>query len=244
MQIPPKNFQTIFSKKVQMSEDAYSFYFQRPSDLAFQPGQYMRIDIEIPNPDVRGNSRLFTIASSPTKMDHLMITTRIIQSSFKKTLFNMTPGTKVSIVAPYGVFILHEEETIPHVFLAGGIGITPFHSMITYAAHKNLNIPITLFTSFQTVEHIVFRDELLEIAKNHSWLKLIETVTKPEESKTPWSGHTGRIDEEFIKENVPDLQNSLFYISGPPAMVDALKEITLKATVPEAHIRTEKFTGY
>lgn len=230
-------------KKEKVSADAYSFYFKRPKDYEFKPGQYLRIEIEIENPDVRGNSRLFTISASPTETD-LMITTRIIQSSFKKTLKQMKNGTKVKIFGPYGAFTLNEEDLRPRVFLAGGIGITPFHSMIAYVVANNLSIPITLFTSFKIPEEIVYGDQMREIAKNYKWFKLIETVTRPEESKIPWKGLTGRISADLIKDSILDLPSSIFYISGPPKMVDALSETVKSLNIPQENIKIEKFTGY
>jgi ferredoxin-NADP reductase len=228
-------------KKQKVAADAYSFYFKKLEGFNFAPGQYLRMEIEIQNPDVRGNSRLFTIAASPTEED-LMITTRVIQSSFKKTLEQMRPETPVKIFGPYGTFVLKEEEKQPHIFLAGGIGITPLRSMIRYALDKNLTIPITLFTSFKTPDDIVFSEMLRNIKTD--WFKLVETVTRPEESKTPWSGLTGRIDADLIKKNVSDLNNSIFYISGPTAMVDALTETVRTLNIPQDNIRVEKFTGY
>lgn len=240
--------ETVFLRKEKVAADAYSFYFKRPKGYEFQPGQYLRIEILIDNPDVRGNSRLFTISSSPTEADYLIITTRIIQSSFKKTLDVMKIGTKVKIFGPYGVFTLNEEVKTPRVFLAGGIGITPLHSMITYAVDKSLSISITLITSFRTPEDIVFGQEMRDIAKNHSWLKLVETVTRPEESKIPWTGLTGRIDANLIKNSTRpsklEERSGIFYISGPPTMVDALAETVKSLNVPTENIKVEKFTGY
>lgn len=239
-----QKFETKLLQKDQAAKDIYSFFFQRPSQFTFLPGQFMRMSIEIPQPDERGNSRFFSIASSPSEKDHLMITTRSDHSTFKKTLFALTVGTKVRITAPYGVFILNPEETVPHIFLAGGIGITPFRSMIHYASDMNLAIPITLFTSFSTVEEIVFQKEFKEIAIRHPWLKLIETITQPEDSKLPWQGNVGRIDTALIKKNVSDFTSPLFYAAGPPTMVDAMLDIVKLLGVDAARIRKEKFTGY
>ncbi len=239
-----RTFTVSFLKKEQLTEDTYSFYFDRPSDFQFEPGQYLRLTLDIVDPDERGNKRMFTISSSPTEKDHLTITTRIIQSSFKKTLHALTANTPVTIFGPLGRFVLNEQELAPRVFLAGGIGITPFHSMIRYAADKNLSIPITLFTSFKNADEVVFREELKEIIQKHSRFELVETVTRPEEGKKPWDGHVGRVDAEWIKQNVANISSSLFYISGPGKMVDALSEVVQSLDVDQEKIRTEKFPGY
>lgn len=231
-------------KKEPAAKNSYSFYFQRPQQFDFLPGQFMRLSLAIPTPDERGDYRLFSIASSPSEKDYLMVTTRSNHSIFKKTLFTMGTGTKVRISSPYGVFILKPEETAPRVFLAGGIGITPFRSMIRYATDMRLAIPITLFTSFRSVEDIVFQKELQSIATYHSWLKLVETITQPEDSKSPWRGNVGRIDADLIKKNVPDISTSIFYVAGPPAMVDSMDGLLKSLGIDDLQIRKEKFTGY
>lgn len=234
-----------FLRSERVASDAYSFYFERPVDFNFLPGQYLKLTLEIPVPDERSDHRLFTICSSPTEKDYLMITTRIIQSAFKKTLVDLAADSPVKVSGPFGVFILKESEVRPHIFLAGGIGITPYRSMIKYCVDKNLTIPITLFTSFRTTEDVVFSDMFKQIAATHSWLTLVETITRPEESKTPWNGLAGRIDANLLKSYGPKVPtSSLFYISGPPTMVDGLSETVKSFGVVPENIRAEKFTGY
>ncbi len=234
-----------FLRSERVAADAYSFYFERPSDFNFLPGQYLKLTLEIPTPDDRSNHRLFTICSSSTEKDYLMITTRIIQSAFKKTLVDLRPETSVQLSGPFGVFIFKDAEIQPRVFLAGGIGVTPFRSMIRYCVDKNLTIPITLFTSFRTTEDVVFQKMFQDVAAHQSWFKLVETITRPEESKTPWDGLTGRVDANLLKSYGPQvLTSSLFYISGPPVMVDDLSRLVQSLGVEPANIRIEKFTGY
>ena len=231
-------------KKVQVAKDTYSFFFQRPSDFDFLPGQFLRMSLDIAEPNGRGNYRLFSIASSPSEKNYLMVTTKSNHSAFKKGLFALSSETSIQILAPYGSFILKPEETSPLVFLAGGIGVTPFRSMIRYAFDMNLSIPITLFTSFRNVEDVIFQKELREIAAKRSWFKLVETITQSEKSTSSWRGHLGRIDEQLIKKNVPNFSASLFYLAGPPAMVDAMVSIVKSLGVDDLRIRQEKFSGY
>jgi ferredoxin-NADP reductase len=233
-----------FLKKKQLTADTYSFYFERPNDFNYEPGQYLRMTLEIDSPDERGTNRFFTICSSPTEKEYLMITTRIIQSSFKKTLASLTKENLVKIFGPLGNFIFKEEEKQTHVFLAGGIGITPYRSMIKYMADKKIDTPTILFTSFKTADEIIFQGEFRQMEKVLPRFKFIQTITQSEKSNQKWDGHSGRIDAEWIKQNVFDIPSALFYVSGPGAMVDALSEVIKSLEVSTDNLRTEKFPGY
>ena len=253
MVITPKEFFLPFIKKEKVAKDTYSFYFDRVSahsGWTFLPGQYIRMTLDVKNPDNRGNSRFFTIASSPLEKQHIMITTKIIQSpvpdgagksSFKKRLMILKPQELVRFFGPMGGFLLDEKEKEKRVFLAGGIGITPFHSMITYADKKHLSIPITLIVSFSSVEDLVFYEELANIARENPYIKIIYTITHPD---VRWRGETGRISEGLIKKYVSNIFEPQYLIVGPPAMVATMEEIVLKMGVPNERIFIENFTGY
>jgi len=246
MPIVPSDFLLPFSKKEQIAKDAWTFYFDRSAkpDFDFVPGQYIRMTLDILQPDERGNGRFFSISSSPLTAQFFTITTRILESVFKKTLSDLKPGSMTKFFGPVGRFTLNEDDTRPLVFLAGGIGITSFYSMLKYASEKNLSVPVALIVSFSTTEEIVFYDELQEIAARHKNIKIIYTVTKSEASQEPWNGEAGRISVELIKKYAPEFLNSVFYISGPPAMVDAMLVMVKDMGVPDAQVKKEKFTGY
>lgn len=242
---PPQAMLLSFVKKEQVSKDAYSFFFDRSKfDFDFYPGQYIRMTLSHPNPDERGESRFFSIASPPYEKNYLMITTRIIQSSFKKALFNLSAGEAVKVFGPQGGFYITGEEDADLVFLAGGIGITPFHSTLLFAAEKNLLLPMTLFVSFSTVEEVLYKDELEKITEKHENLKVVYTITHPQESQKPWSGETGRIGKEMLEKNLSDIKKPKYYIVGPPKMVEAMEEMVKELGVPNEQIRIENFTGY
>lgn len=239
----PKSFSLPFIKKEQVAKDTYSFFFDRTKEeYNFLPGQYNKMTLLHSNADERGISRFFSVASSPLNSKKIMIITKIIQSSFKKSLTALTPGTKVEFYGPLGAFILHEEDKTPRVFLAGGIGITPFLSMITYVSEKNLSIPLTLFVSFSTVEEVIYFDKLNTIAKNNPSIKIIYTITNPENSM--WQGEVGRISEELIKKYVQNVGPSQCFIAGPPKMVEVMDKIVKGMSVPQQQIHKENFTGY
>lgn len=239
-------------RKENVSENAVSFYFSRPFDNFF-PGQYIRMILPIIPTDDRGASHFFTISSSPLEKEFFTVTTKVGQSDFKKYLFSMESGDEISIFGPLGGFYLREEDTSEKVFLAGGIGVTPFHSMISYIAEKNLTIPVTLLVSFSTVEEAIFYKELTNIAVNHPSIKVVYSIShleEPEQSRRPeksqkiWNGEVGRISESLIKKYVSDLQKPTFFVVGPPAMVTATEELLHTMQIPMDHIKTESMTGY
>lgn len=240
MSYQPRLFTPELIKKEKVSRDAYSFYFARPESFDFSPGQYIKMTLDIKNPDERGVSHFFSIASSPTEKEHLMVTTRIIQSSFKKTLAKINIGDIVQMNGPFGGFILDETYN-PAVFLTGGIGITPFRSMAFYAHDTNLNIEITLLASFSTLQDLVFYEELKQISVEN--FKFIPTITHPEQIED-WTGETGRIDDAMIKKYVEDPMLPTYYIAGPKSMVDAMENLVLSMGVPAGQIKKENFPGY
>jgi ferredoxin-NADP reductase len=233
-----------FIRKEQVAEKTFSFFFDRGgADFDRLPGQYIRMILPHESPDTRGTSRFFTVASSPTK-DEIMITTKVIESTFKKTLASLVPDQEVNFFGPLGSFVLDEKDVKPKVFLAGGIGITPFHSMLTYASEKSITTPLALFVSFSKTEEMIFYTELTEIAKSHPNIKVIYTITRPEESKESWTGETGRISMELVKKHV-SIKDVTFFVTGPGAMVDGTIAMLKEAGISEEEqIRKEVFPGY
>lgn len=243
----PNTFELPLIKQERANEhDAISFFFDLSSyqEFSFLPGQYIRMMLDGEYEDERGKSRFFSISSSPTVRDHIMITTRIIESGFKKTLVNLEVGTKVKFMGPFGKFIFDESDTRQRIFVAGGIGITPFHSMIVYASNKKLTIPITLFASYSRTEEVLYGPELDLIAKTQTNFKNIITITKPEASKGVRSSETGRISADMIKKYVSNPFECLYFIAGPEALVESLSKIVVDMGVKDDMIITESFPGY
>ncbi|OGM56760.1 hypothetical protein A3E46_00215 [Candidatus Woesebacteria bacterium RIFCSPHIGHO2_12_FULL_46_16] len=236
-------------KLVEKREEAKgtkSFLWEPEKPIDYLAGQYFYFTLPaLKYPDARGATRHFTLSSSPTEGNILRNTTRIREESgYKKTLNELEIGTLIDGEGPNGEFILDENEKGPQVFLAGGIGITPFRSMIKYVADKGLNVPIHLIYANSIPEEIAFRAELEAIASKGSWLKLSMTISKPEESKESWTGLTGRIDENLISKLITDIPNSTFWVCGPPPMVSAMEQVLGKLNISSGHVRSEKFTGY
>jgi len=245
MRAAQKDFYIPFIKKEKVAEDTYSFYFRQDNQaFDFLPGQYIVITLDIKNPDQRGTSKPFTISSSSLEKQYITITTKVIQSTFKRKLAGLVEGEKVKFSGPYGGFVLKEEEKDERVFLAGGIGITPFHSMIAYASTKKLSIPITLIVSFSTIEDLVFYKELSDLASKNPNIKVVYTVSHPDNSNVQWEGEIGRISETLIKKYIQDIFKPQYFIVGPPAMVAAMEEVVGNMGVRNEKVFIENFTGY
>jgi len=211
-------------------------------------GQFAFFDIGNVLNDPKGPIRHFTLASSPTE-EFIIISTRIRDSAYKKRLDSLQIGTSVKVRGPEGKFTLHEDHSKPAIFLSGGIGVTPFRSMIKYATDRNLAIRIIMFDSNRNLQNILFKKDFDKCAGTNKNLKIIYTITD-EENKTQgntWKGEKGRIDVTMLKRylNSDDMEKSIFYVCGPPAMVKSMQDILgANLQIPAERIKVEEFTGY
>lgn len=216
-----------------------SFFWQSEKSVAFYPGQYYYFTLPaLKYPDPRGSTRHFTISSSPTEGEILRLTTRIREESgYKKTLAELPVGSEIEGEGPNGTFVFDEKETGPHVFIAGGIGITPFRSIIKYIADKNLLTPIYLIYS-NSDNDFVFKKELDEIVGAHPNIKIRYVITSVE----------GRLDDLKIGKMIENwklvIGNCTWWLCGPPPMIDAMEQVLGKLKITSGHVRSEKFTGY
>lgn len=221
-----------------------AFHFEKPAGFSFQPGQCG--DFTLSNPpqtDAEGNKRSFSIASAPYEED-LIITTRMRDTAFKRSLKIIDLGTEIELEAPWGELTLHEDAHIPAVFLTGGIGITPVRSIVLQATHDKLAHPLSVFYSNRTPNDAAFLDELVAAEKANPQLTLIPTMTEVGNSSTQWNGETGYITEAMLRKHLPDLDRPIYYLTGPPQMVAAMQKLLKDANVKEANIRAEEFSGY
>ncbi len=223
-----------------------SFFWEPENQVSYLPGQYYYFTLpELKYPDPRGATRHFTISSSPTEGNILRFTTKIREESgFKKTVDELEIGSVIEGEGPNGTFILDDKDMGPHIFIAGGIGITPFRSMIKNVCDKNLMTEICLIYSNSTPEEITFRKELEVLSLSHKNIKVDFTVSHPEESAEKWDGNIGRIDENLIKNLVPDIAKPTWWICGPPPMIDGVEAVLGKLNISTGRVKTEKFTGY
>lgn len=226
-----------------LSSGIMSFWFEPARKFVFNAGQFLEYTLPHPHTDNRGMRRYFTIASSPTE-DLTLLTTRFFpqSSSFKTALRTLRPGREITIFSPEGDFVLPADEKQPLVFIAGGIGITPFRSMIKYLLDENQPRPVTLLYSARAPEDFAFR-ELFDEAKTKLGLKVVYTVTN-QQIGSSWEGRIGLIDENLIRDSVSDLENSLFYVSGPQPMVEEFRKMLANMGIIQAKIKTDYFPGY
>lgn len=218
-----------------------AFFFEKPAGFEFQPGQFVELMLlNPPYTDAEGNTRTFSIASSPRE-ETLMFAMRMRNTAFKNSLKEIPIGTKVSFEGPFGSFTPPKNTERPIVIFAGGIGITPFRSMAKHAAEEKLPHKIFLFYSNRTPEDAPFLNELKNLQLTTDNFKFIPTMTKGMES---WLGERGYITAEMILKYVDKLELPTYYIAGPQAFVSAMYQMLKLTGVDEGSIRTEEFSGY
>lgn len=227
-------------KKEKIAANAWKFIFVRPSEFNFLAGQYVRIFDPIVGRQV---FRDFTISSSPHQEGTFELTIEEGISDYKKHLFAIPIGSDVLMDAPLGRFVLQDLKR-PYVFLAGGVGIAPFYSMIQYLVEEKIHIPLTIFASFSTVEHVLYFNELKELAEQHLQLQVVYTISQPEKSKLQWNSHTGRISKNVIGQYVGDLNKVDYMIAGSPSFVSSMETLLLEMNVGLGQIKTDIFLGF
>ncbi len=227
-----------------VAEGTMAFHFDKPAEFQFRAGQ--SVDITLLNPpetDAEGNTRAFSIASAPYD-DDLMIATRMRDTAFKRVLHKAKLPLEVRLEGPSGSFVLHRKAEKPGVFLAGGIGITPFLSIIRQATHERSPHQLYLFYGNRRPEDTAFLDVLNEIPAQNTNFHLIGTMSQMVKSHREWKGETGFIDKAMLSRYLPTLQGPIYYIAGPPAMVADMRRMLTEGGVDEDDIRTEEFSGY
>src|SRR5579884_2050235 len=220
------------------------FRFEKPPGWTFKSGQTVDLTlIDPPETDAAGNTHTFSLASAPHE-ETLLIATRMRGSAFKRVLEKLPVGSQVKMEGPFGNLVLHNNSARAAVLLAGGIGITPFRSMVVRAAHEKLPHRIFLFYSNRRPEDAPFLEELDALQKQNPNYRFIATMTDMEKSKRPWKGETGLINKAMLDRYLRDASSPVYYIAGPPAMVQGLHQMLNQAGVDDDDIRAEDFAGY
>jgi ferredoxin-NADP reductase/nitrite reductase/ring-hydroxylating ferredoxin subunit len=238
----------LHSKEKLQGTDVMKFRIAR-GGIDYTAGQYAFFKLDRISGDAKGPIRHFSIASSPTEQDHILISTRIRDTQYKQKLASLKEGAKILVWGPEGDFVLHDDYSKPAVFLSGGIGVTPFRSMIKYATDKQLPIKITMFDSNKNQQNILYKEEFDRWAEQNKNFKVIYAVTEEEQEaiNSNWSGERGRIGKLMLERHLSkgEIGNAIFYICGPPGMLKAMQELLQKEMqIPKDRFKVEAFTGY
>ena len=237
-------YKTKLVKKENIAEGTMAFYLEKPKDFNFIAGQYMTVSLfNPPETDDEGDSRFLSVASAPYEK-YLMVATRIRDTAFKRVLKNLPSGSEIKIAGPDGSFYLPQKSLQPIVFLIGGIGITPVFSILKQANYQKFPQQLFLFYSNKRPEDAAFLKELRNLETENKNFKLVTTMTEMDNSKTPWQGETGFITKEIIQKYIGDLNSPIYYMSGPPKMVKAMRELLEKNGISDDSIKFEEFSGY
>src|SRR5688572_9159234 len=211
-------------------------------DVEFKPGQYFFVTLpDVGHQDERGLRRHITVVTSPNERGVLGFATRMRDSAFKRSLRELPAGADVAVEPPKGDFVLPEETSRPLVFVAGGIGITVFRSMLRYIREEGLGHRITLIYSNRDPESTAFLEELRELEQENPNFRLILTMTQD----PGWDGESRKIDAQFFRDYLgDDLNEYTFLVAGPPGMVKGMQEALAEAGVKEENVIAERYSGY
>ena len=230
-------FETKIKEIIPRTADVTSYRFPRPEELTYKAGQYFFITIK---QDEKELTHHFSFSSSPTEKDFFEFTKKFTDHEFSTALKATKVGDWARIDAPFGKFTF-EGEYPKIAMLAGGIGITPFFSIIKNTTDRRLSTQITLFYGCRSESDIAFRNELESLERENKNLKLVFIVNQP---SFQWKGETGVITAEIIRKYLPDYKNNMFYACGPPPMVVAIEKLFAGMGIQKEDLKLEYFTGY
>ena len=207
----------------------------------YRPGAYFWVELpDRGHSDEKGLRRHISLVTSPSEHGVVGLATRLRETAFKRTLAELAVGDEVQVEEPKGSFLLPEDTSAEYVFVAGGIGITVFRSMLRYVADEGLPYRITLVYSNRDRESSAFLDELEQLERQIDGLRVVLTMTDEE----GWEGENRRLDADVLGELVGGLEDKTFFVAGPPAMVEGVSESLLAAGLPEDRVVAGKFSGY
>ncbi|RYG73696.1 FAD-dependent oxidoreductase [Lentibacillus lipolyticus] len=229
-------------RKEEIANDTMAFYWEMPDEFEFKAGQFGDFTLTDPSDtDEKGNTRAFSFVQAPSE-NELVTATRIRNSAYKRELEKLPEGAEVKFDGPHGNFKLHKTESIPAVFIIGGIGVTPIRSMIAEATLQQTSHNMTLLYSNRTPEDAPFLSDFKKLEAKNANFNFVPVMTRA--SSDEWNGESGYIDEEMLKRYVSDVREPIYYLSGPAEMVTVMYDMLVEAGANEDHIRAEEFSGY
>jgi ferredoxin-NADP reductase len=218
----------------ELAEGTTAFRFEKPAGFAFKAGQSANFVLLDPPAEPNSTRRTFSLASAPYE-NELVVATRMREGShFKRALKALPAGSKVRLVGPLGDMTLHDDPARAAVFIAGGIGITPFRSMLRQAEQDRLEHRLFLAYSNRRREHAAFLGELQALERRNDRFRLLALMTDTE----------GMLDGEKLERFARGATAPIYYLAGPPAMVEAMKSILAHRGVGTDDVRSEEFFGY
>lgn len=216
------------TRREEVARGTMAFHFEKPPGFGFTPGQ--AIDLILPDP---AGTHAFSIVIAPHE-EELVVATRMRASAFKNALGQLPIGARVQVDGPWGSLTLHSQAERPAVLLAGGIGITPFMSMLRHAAHAQLRHRLLLLYSNRTPEDTAFLPELQQLEIENRHFRVVPVMSQS----------AGRIDDALLRQITDGPANPIYYVAGPAAMVAALRDALKRAGAGPDHVRSEEFHGY
>jgi ferredoxin-NADP reductase len=220
-------------ERSKVADDTLEVSFERPVGFSFKAGQYIQVGLtELLHSDRRGRSRVFSIASSPTDESKLSIAFRETGSGYKRTLDELPIGSPVMIQGPHGFYALPASSSRPIVLVAGGIGITPYLSMLRCALAREggPDARITLLYANRSKAGAAYLQELENMARRHEHISVRKRF--------------GLIDDAFLRQHVKNVNGHVWHIAGPPAMVDSVRNLLFLQGVDIRRVCYEEFIGY
>lgn len=228
----------------EVAEGTMAFCFDKPAAWTFAAGQFIDLTLMTPpETDAEGDTRGFSIASAPCE-DTLMIATRLRDTAFKRVLRTLPLGTAVKIEGPFGELRLDHDAARPAVVLSGGIGITPFRSILEQATNERSPRRIVFFYANRRPEDAPFLADMRALVRENAHFTFVPIMSAMATSQRPWEGERGRIDRQLLAKYLHEVTSAAYYLTGPPGLVRGLRTILTSVGVADDDIRTEEFTGY
>jgi ferredoxin-NADP reductase len=227
-----------------IASDTTAFHFQKPAGFQFKAGQTIDLVLNsLPSAGTASARHTFSLVSAPFE-EVLTIATRMRTSAFKNALADLPVGSTAGLEGPFGSLTLHSNRARPAVFITGGIGITPFMSILRQAAYDRLRQQFLLVYSNNRPEDAAFLAELQELEHRMESFRLFTTMTRMDGSSRPWPGRVGRIDRDLIATVKKGAGMAVYYVTGSSSMVAYLRQLLADAALDDDDVRSEEFQGY
>lgn len=230
----PTSYDVTLLQKKEIAEGTIEFTLEKPSGFEYRAGQYGDLVLPLSTGlDDSNNKHGFSFVSAPFE-NTLRMATRMRDSRYKKAAAQVLEGAMVQILALWGDFTLQKNETLPAVFITGGIGITPVRSMIAQATHDKTHHKITLIYANRTLAQAAYTEELKQLAVANVNFTFVPVYTATQ----------GHVNAKLIKQYISNVVAPHYYLSGPGGMVKAMRTLLIEIGADEDNIKTEEFDGY